>query len=115
MYKRRDRICISYFHHGIQMGTWYLAGEGAEVEGLLKDSVTGQANVSRALERPGLRPWLQEYHFGTVYSIGLHTKKKILKKKGGEIKEKEKLKRKSLNRINNTFPPSILCLNYLKF
>ena len=49
----------------------YLAGEGAEVEGLLEDPVTGQANVSRALERPGLRPWLQKHHFGTVDGVRL--------------------------------------------
>ena len=29
-----------------------LAGQGAEVEGLLKDPVTGQADVPRALEGP---------------------------------------------------------------
>jgi hypothetical protein len=50
----------------------YLAGEAAEVEGLLEDPVTGQADVARALEGPGLRPRLEEDHLGTVDRVGLH-------------------------------------------
>ncbi|RRT84637.1 hypothetical protein B296_00005048 [Ensete ventricosum] len=49
--------------------------EGAEVEGVLEDSVTGQADVARDLGRPGLRSWLQEHHFGTVDGVRLSQKK----------------------------------------
>ncbi|RZS11044.1 hypothetical protein BHM03_00042320 [Ensete ventricosum] len=45
--------------------------EGAEVEGVLEDSVTGEADVARDLGRPGLRSWLQEHHFGTVDGVRL--------------------------------------------
>ena len=50
-----------------------LAREGAEVEGLLQDPVTCEADVAGALERPGLRPRLQEDHLGTVDRVGLHS------------------------------------------
>ena len=49
-----------------------LAREGAEVEWLLEDPVTCEADVAGALERPGLRPRLQEDHLGTVDGVGLH-------------------------------------------
>lgn len=49
----------------------HLAGEAAEVEGLLQDSVTREADVAGALERPGLRPRLQENHLGAVDRVGL--------------------------------------------
>jgi len=50
-----------------------LAREGAEVEGLLEDPVTCEADVAGALERPGLRPRLQEDHLGTVDRVALHS------------------------------------------
>ena len=42
------------------------------MERLLEDAVTGQADVARALEGPGLRPRLEEDHLGTVDRVGLH-------------------------------------------
>lgn len=51
-----------------------LARKRAEVERLLKNSVTGEASIGRSLTRPGLCSLVQEYHFGTVYSIGLPNK-----------------------------------------
>ena len=53
----------------------YLAREGAEVEGFLEDSVAGQADVAGAFGRPGLWPWLQEHHFGTVDGVRLPPRK----------------------------------------
>jgi len=50
----------------------YLAGEAAEVEGLLEDPVAGEADVAGALEGPGLRPRLQEDDLGAVDRVGLH-------------------------------------------
>ena len=50
----------------------YLAGEAAEVEGLLEDPVAGEADVAGALEGPGLRPRLQEDHLGAVDRVRLH-------------------------------------------
>jgi hypothetical protein len=41
------------------------------VEGLLEDPVAREADVAGALERPGLRPRLQEDHLGTVDCVGL--------------------------------------------
>lgn len=55
-----------------------LAREGAEMEGFLKDPVTCQADVAGALERPGLRPWLQEDHLGTVDRVGLHNERELM-------------------------------------
>lgn len=51
-----------------------LAWEWTEVEWLLENPVTSQAYVGRALARPRLWPLIQEYHFGTIYSIGLPNK-----------------------------------------
>lgn len=50
----------------------YFAREAAEVEGLLEDPVTGQADVAGALEGPGLRPRLQKDHLRTVDRVRLH-------------------------------------------
>ena len=49
-----------------------LARKRAVVERVLKDSVTVEASVCRALARPRLCPLIQEYHLCTVDSIGLH-------------------------------------------
>jgi hypothetical protein len=50
----------------------YLAREAAEVEWLLEDPVTGQADVAGALEGPGLRPRLEKDHLCAVDRVGLH-------------------------------------------
>jgi len=66
--------------------SFYLAGEGAEVEGLLEEPVTGEADVARALERPRVGgPLLQKHNFRTVYSIRLQQQQKR-KKNEIEIK-----------------------------
>lgn len=52
----------------------HLASEAAEAEGFLEHPVTFEAHVAGALERPGLRPRLQEDHLGAVDSVRLlHT------------------------------------------
>jgi hypothetical protein len=49
------------------------------VEGLLEDPVTREADVAGALEWPGLRPRLQEYHLGAVDCVGLsHTRIQLI-------------------------------------
>lgn len=59
------------------------------MEGVLKDPIAGQANVTRAFERPRLRPRLQKYHLGTIYGVRLHQLincvKKNYKVKNGDM------------------------------
>lgn len=50
------------------------------MEWLLEDSVTRQAKVAGALEKPRLRPWLKENHFGAVDSVGLQSQMKAMVK-----------------------------------
>jgi hypothetical protein len=61
-----DWMCLSLVSH--------LAREAAETEGFSEHPVARQADVAGALERPGLRPRLQEDHLGAVDGVGLRTR-----------------------------------------
>lgn len=64
-------------HHSKVSQVDYLASERAMDIRFLKTSVTGSAVVSRTLELPVLRSFLDEHHFGTIDCICLNKNQRL--------------------------------------